>query len=145
MCGRPEGKPGGYLRCRSRNQHHHAQRTMRTARMLTGCKRSITQAKLPRLMFPTGRKKGAISQKEPSPKRYKTPVRKQVSPTAARPQRRSRAIHWLVEGRLDLPRRPGRGEARMMALNRLMPLETGDSHDQKGCRAEKYRAGHDDN
>jgi len=34
-------------------------------------------------------------------------------------------------------------KARMMARNRLTLLETGDGHDQKGQRAEKYRAGDD--
>jgi hypothetical protein len=33
--------------------------------------------------------------------------------------------------------------ARMMARNRLTLLETADCDDQKGCRAEKYRAGPD--
>jgi hypothetical protein len=32
-----------------------------------------------------------------------------------------------------------------MMARRLILLETGDRHDKKGCRAEKYRAGHQDN
>jgi hypothetical protein len=34
-----------------------------------------------------------------------------------------------------------RAKARMIARKRLILLETGDGHDQKGCRAEQYRAG----